>query len=121
MLLLWIAAVVSAATFFVHVVAGGKFVAAPLLESDALPQAAKWLLYYCWHITSILIAFMAFAFGWLAMTGADDDAVIFFASLATSLSLLSAVVALKGGIFPLRFPSTSLFAAISLFGWAALL
>ena len=121
MFLLWVAMLMSVTTFFVHVVVGGKFVAAPLLETDALPPASKWLNYYCWHVTSIVIAFIAFAFGWMAMNGSDPAAIIFLAGLTASLAVLSAAVALKGDINPFRFPSTSLFAAISLAGWGALL
>ncbi len=121
MLLLWVATLVSIVTFFVHLIAGGKAVAGPLLESDALPAASKWLNYYCWHVTTILIAYLALAFGLLALTGGNGPAILILSSLTSCLSVLSAVVALKGGISPLRFPSTSLFGAISIFGWGALI
>jgi hypothetical protein len=42
-------------------------------------------------------------------------------ALAACLSVLSAAVAIKGGIHPLRFPSTTLFAATSALGWAGVL
>jgi hypothetical protein len=125
---LWGAAATSAATFLVHVFAGGAHVARPLLADRTLPRASKWLNYYCWHIVSVLIAAMAAAFA-AAASGALDRAVAAFghvsvlagafAVLASALSLLSAFVARKGGVNPLRFPSTSLFAAIAVLAVAA--
>ncbi|KPB00341.1 hypothetical protein, partial [Ahrensia marina] len=47
--------------------------------------------------------------------------LIFLSSLAFALSVLSIAVALKAGINPLRFPSTTLFAVIALAGAVAML
>ena len=55
-LLLWLAAAMALLTTLVHTFAGGREVARPLLASNALPPASKWLNYYCWHITTILLA-----------------------------------------------------------------
>lgn len=127
---LWGAAGASAATFFVHVFAGGVHAARPLLADRALPRASKWLNFYCWHIVSVLIAAMAAAFA-AAASGVFDRAAAAYgpvsvlagalAALASTLSLLSVFVARKGGIHPLRFPSTSLFAAIAVLAFAAAL
>ena len=123
---LWSAAVVAATTFAVHTIVGGKIVARPLLMNTDLPKASKWLHYYTWHITSVMIAFVAAAFAGLAMTTEQTDAanqtsaIVFLSSLMASISLLSIFVAIKGGIHPLRFPSTSLFAVTSALGWSAL-
>ena len=108
--LLWSAAVASAITFAVHTFIGGRVVARPLLADRSLPEAAKWLAYYCWHITTVLLAAMAAAYGWAAESGEARDLVIVITSVAAVLSILSAGVAMKGSIHPLRFPSTSLFA-----------
>ena len=118
--LLLAAAVVSVVTFGVHTFIGGRFVARPLLADNRLPRASKWLNYYCWHITTILIVFIAVAFAWLAHMPKQPQVLMWLAALTTALSALSVVVALKGGIHPLRFPSTSLFAAVSVLGWMAL-
>ncbi|MCW9034661.1 MAG: hypothetical protein OQJ97_10625 [Rhodospirillales bacterium] len=120
-ILLWSAAFVGGVTFIIHTFAGGKAVAEPLLADKNLPIESKWLNYYCWHITTILIAFIAAAFAWLALNPEQAPMIILLSALTASLSFLSIAVALKGGINPLRFPSTSLFASISALGWAALL
>lgn len=107
-----IASAVSVLTFFIHTFVGGRFVASPLLEDRSLPRASKWLNYYCWHVTTVLIAFMAGGFLWLA-NNPHMPSLVFLGLLALTLSVLSAGVAKKAGIAPTRFPSTTLFAAIS--------
>ncbi len=116
----WAAAALAGMTLAVHVFAGGKAVARPLLADTNLPPESKWLNYYCWHITSVMIGFICAAFIWLAISPPQQPMVILLSSLTAAVSLLSAWVAHKGGIHPLRLPSTTLFAAISALGWAAL-
>lgn len=112
-LTIWIAALLSAVTFYVHTFVGGKRVAAPLLLDRSLPPASKWLNYYCWHVTTVLIAFLAASFAWLALYP-HIPSLVFLGGLTVALSVLSAMVALKAGISPFLFPSTYLFAAISI-------
>jgi hypothetical protein len=119
-LFLWAAAALAGATFVIHVVAGGKAAVRPLLADETLPVESKWLNYYCWHITSVMIAFIGAGFVWLGLSAPQPPMVIFLSSLTAAVSLLSVWVALKGGIHPLRLPSTSLFAVTSALGWAAL-
>ncbi|MBL4620750.1 MAG: hypothetical protein JKX88_11710 [Marinicaulis sp.] len=119
-LFLWTAAGLAGVTFVIHVFAGGKVAARPLLADASLPPESKWLNYYCWHITSVMIAFVCAAFIWLGASHPQPPMVILLSSLTASLALLSVGVALKGGVHPLRLPSTTLFAAISALGWAAL-
>ena len=116
--LLWSAAITSIVTFAVHVFAGGVYVARPLLADQTLPKASKWLNYYCWHITSVLILFLGAAFAFSAIHPDRLELAAFAAALTLTLAALSALVALKGRIHPLRFPSTSLFALTACFGWA---
>jgi len=114
------AAAMSALTFIVHTFVGGVVVARPLLADTGLPPTSKWLNYYCWHITTVVIAFIAAGFIWLALHPGDPILLIGLSSLTAALSALSLAVALKASIAPLRFPSTSLFALTSALGWAAL-
>lgn len=114
--MLWILCALSALTFVVHTFVGGPVVVRPLLANDTLPKASKWLAYYCWHIATVMLAAVTIAAGWLVHEPSIDVkrfALVFFGALAAALSLLSAAVASRGGINPLRFPSTSLFAAIA--------
>jgi hypothetical protein len=117
---LWGAAGSATVTFAIHTFAGGKAVARPLLADQSLPVASKWLNYYCWHITTVVIAFIAAMFAWLALTAPQADIIVALSSLTSVLCLLSAGVAIKAGVNPLQFPSTTLFAIIAAFGWLAL-
>ncbi len=120
-LLLWLAAALAFVTFAVHTFVGGVFVARPLLADTRLPKASKWLNYYCWHITTVMILALAGAFAHSAANPDRLELAIFATLLTAAVSALSAAVALKGGIHPLRFPSTSLFAATAALGGAGLL
>ena len=121
--MLFCAVAVAALTFIIHTFVGGRYVAAPLLADASLPRASKWLSYYCWHIATVLIAAIAAGLLWLALVrtpAVTAPGLVFFCSLTAALSALSAGVALKGGIHPMRFPSTTLFALTSVFCWLAL-
>lgn len=112
--LLWAGAGLSALTFAVHFFIGGRYVARPLLADQSLPRASKWLNYYCWHMVSVLLLFMVGGYAYAARTGQGAELIVFMGICAAAFSPLSAYVALRGGIHPLRFPSTSLFAALTL-------
>jgi hypothetical protein len=114
--LLWAASIMSVVTFAVHTFVGGPRVAAPLLADTNLPKASKWLNYYCWHITTIYTFVMGGAYAYVALNSEKVELVVFLSVLNVSFAILSAVVAIKGNINPFRFPSTSLFATVSILG-----
>ena len=118
---LWAAVVMSFLTFLVHTFIGGPRVAGPLLKNTSLPIASKWLNYYCWHITTIYTFLMGGAYAYVALNPDRPEMVVFLSILNTALAVLSAAVAVKGGINPFRFPSTSLFASVSLLGVISLI
>ena len=49
------ATLLSFATCAIHVVAGGRFVAQPLLQANDLARIAKFTNYYCWHLVTIVL------------------------------------------------------------------
>lgn len=108
------------ATFLVHTFAGGPIVARPLLADTHLSPASKWLNYYCWHITTVLLAAMAIAFAATALDARFAAFPYLLGPLAMCLSVLSAAIAIRADIPPLRFPSTSLFALTGALGFAAI-
>lgn len=114
--LLWAATFMSVVTFAVHTFVGGPRVAAPLLADTSLPKASKWLNYYCWHVTTIYTFVMGGAYAYVAFNTEKIELVVFLSILNVSFSVLSAMVAIKGNINPFRFPSTSLFATVSMLG-----
>jgi len=119
--LLWAAAFMSVVTFAVHTFIGGPRVAVPLLADKSLPKASKWLNYYCWHITTIYTFVMGGAYAYVALNSEKIEMVVLLSILNISFSILSAVVAMKGNINPFRFPSTSLFASVSILGILSLM
>tara|TARA_R110000868_G_scaffold691_28_gene5057 strand:- start:1436 stop:1807 length:372 start_codon:yes stop_codon:yes gene_type:complete len=116
-----LASLAALGTFLVHTFAGGRVVARPLLADRTLPPASKWLNYFCWHITTILLLFMSGGFAAAALDERFAAYPILLAPLAACLSVLSIAIAIKGGIAPLRFPSTALFALTAALGTAATL
>lgn len=119
--LLWSAAAAALTAFAVHTFRGGAVVARPLLADESLPSPSKWLNYYCWHIATVMLVFSAAAFAYLASNPSSLELAVFVSSLAVACSILSAAVALKAGIHPFRFPSTSLLALVGILGWAGIL
>ena len=120
-LFLWAATIMSIVTFVVHTFIGGPVVAKPLLENTNLPKVSKWLNYYTWHVTTVFTLFMAGAYAYVALNPNRPELVVFLTMVTAALSILSATVALKGNINPIRFPSTSLFASVSILGLIGLL
>ena len=66
------AALLSLATFAVHLFVGGTEAARPLLAAETVDEIARFTLYYAWHIVSITILAMALAFGLLALMPTRD-------------------------------------------------
>ncbi|MGF1622289.1 MAG: hypothetical protein ACFCUR_16945 [Rhodomicrobiaceae bacterium] len=118
--LLWSAAAVSLTGFAVHTFMGGAVVARPLLADRNLPKASRWLSYYCWHVATVMLLFTSGAFAYSATYPGRLELAIFVSSLAIVLSLLSAAVAFKARINPLRLPSTTLLALTGLLGWGGI-
>ena len=103
------ASVLMAAAFFVHVFVGGKYVARPLLADKRLPPASKWLNYYCWHLVSAMLVFFAVYLAYGSLNRPNIFVLSGLGVFFAGCSALSVFAANKGGISPLRFPSTSLF------------
>jgi len=119
--ILWVTVAMSLVTFLVHTFIGGPRVAGPLLKDTSLPIASKWLNYYCWHVTTIYTFLMGGAYAYVALNPEKPELVVFLSIVNTALALLSAAVAIRGNINPLRFPCTSLFASVSILGILSLL
>ena len=85
---LWlhIAATISLVTLIAHIFGGGKSAAQPLLASG-LDDEAKLTNYYCWHMVTIIIAFMCLCF---ALTAGGYTS----ADLAVAATLLAALFTL---------------------------
>ena len=118
---LWLmtAALLAGATMVVHLVAGGRLFARPLLALDVGPTL-KATHYFCWHIVTLTLGAWAAALAWLALAWlalawlalawlalADGDwvrpAAFGLAGLAAAIAGLNLVIGVRqtGGIWPL--------------------
>lgn len=104
----------------VHLIAGGRDVAKPLLQASELDPVVRETQYLCWHFTSVTIACMAVFFLWSAITGTE-------ALAAAGVILASGFAALGIGLVVLRkgkhleLPQGWLFAPVAAIGIAGLL
>ena len=115
------AALLSVITFAVHTFVGGRYAARPLLAAHDLDRASRWLNYMTWHmVTAVLLVFVV-GYAWAALRPEAVEVAWLLTVLAVPLSLISVWVALKGGIQPWRFPSSWLFALITVAGLWGLL
>lgn len=63
-----LAGVLSGMLTLVHLFAGGRSIAAPLLAAKDIDTSAKYVNYYCWHLVTFNLAFMAAIFVLAART-----------------------------------------------------
>ncbi|MCP4561198.1 MAG: hypothetical protein GY873_01485 [Bosea sp.] len=113
---LTLAAALAAMTTLIHVILGGRHIAAPLLAAERLHAVPKFTMYYCWHLVTIMLAALALAFG-LVATGHGSRDLALFATAGAALFCLWGLGMI--GLFRLRiahFPQWVLFAAITASG-----
>lgn len=115
------AGIVSVITACIHTFLGGIHVVRPLLAIEGLTRASRWLNYYCWHITTILLVAMAIVFLRAAFAAEMRETAALMTILAASNSVLCFAVALKGSVPPYRFPALTLFAVTAALGTMGLL
>ena len=110
--------VLAAITAVIHIVAGGKEVAQPLLASS-LDQVVKLTMYACWHLVSVALVLSALA---LLASGSDlitsPPMVAYISALWLLFGLVFLVVTLgvakPRGLF--RFPQWALLIPVGLLG-----
>lgn len=117
---LYAASVLSALTFFVHVLGGGKSAARPLLDSE-LENEVKYTNYYCWHIVTIVIGAMAICFFLSASSTASVDLAILSSALALAFAIWSGALTILKRQSVLALPQWILFLPIAIMGFLGLL
>jgi hypothetical protein len=71
-----LAALAAFVTFLLHLIAGGRTVAAPLLRASDLPRVAKLTMYYCWHIVSLLLFLLSAALAYASLREPQNTALL---------------------------------------------
>jgi len=106
-----VAAAVSLLALGIHVFVGGRLMVRPLLATD-LPRQAKWLLYLCFHLASLMVLTMAIVFGWAALSFLGRPAAMVLTGVAFGAMLLSLFVSLRGRLALQLNPPVFLYAVI---------
>ena len=117
--LLLVAGILSAFWLLVHLTAGERDVAKPLLQSGDLDPVVRETQYLCWHFTSVTMACMAGFYVWSAIT-TDTAFAIAGIALSSSFAVLGiGLVVLRKGKH-LELPQGWLFVPVTLLGLGGL-
>jgi len=116
-----LATLACATAFIVHTFVGSRYAVEPLLASQSLPRASKWLNYLCWHIATAHLFIMTCCLAAAVAGLAGREAVLITAVLAASISIVSVAVTLKANIAPWRFPASYLLGTVAVLSLAVLL
>ncbi|MEM7220822.1 MAG: hypothetical protein AAF515_20840 [Pseudomonadota bacterium] len=118
---LWLysAAALAAFTLLVHVFGGGRTAAQPLLDSDLAPEP-KYTNYYCWHIVTIVIGFMAVCFALPAAGLASTDLAAAAVALAALFSVWNIALWWHSGLKVVELPQWVLFLPMAVLGYLGL-
>lgn len=117
--LAWAAAAVSFVTFVGHTFVGGPQVAKPVLAARELPDQAKWLAYFCWHVTTLAVLAASGGFAYVALHPDRPELAIFLTGLNALIWVLSLGITVFGKVGALRNPGVWLFGLVTLLGVAA--
>ncbi|MEL7542898.1 MAG: hypothetical protein AAGJ70_03905 [Pseudomonadota bacterium] len=111
---LWlcVASLLSLAICLLHVFAGGRVAAQPLLASEDLGFVAKQTNYYCWHLVTLAIAAIGLALGYVAWSPEAVELGWFAVGLAASFAVWSFVLGSMRGRAYLALPQWMLFLAV---------
>ncbi len=114
------AGVAAGITTLIHVFAGGPTIARPLLAAADIDEVAKLTNYYCWHLVSIILAAMSFAFIYGALTPGEIALAVMWTAIAAAFALWSVALVIWKRQRPLDLPQWTLFATIAGLGAAGL-
>ncbi|MBL1431196.1 MAG: hypothetical protein COA60_006790 [Robiginitomaculum sp.] len=114
MINIWLlsSAILAFAVCLLHLFAGGKIAARPLLADEEFNHIAKYTLWYAWHIVTLALL----GFGVMLLIAAFTPQLIALAMaailLVASVFLLSLAMIIKFRLKPLHFPQWLLFLPI---------
>ncbi|WP_282605012.1 hypothetical protein [Pelagibius sp. Alg239-R121] len=115
------AAVASLATALIHILAGGRHIARPLMEAGDLTTVPKHTQYYCWHIVSIVLLAMAGGYAYGSTAPEAMALNVMLTGLAASFALWNIALILWKRLDPKHMIQWALFLPITLLGLAGLI
>ena len=114
------AGVLAAFWLCVHLIAGGRDIAAPLLAAPDLAKDVRETQYLCWHFTSVAIGCMSGFFGWAAATMSPQPAIAGTILAAAFTVSGIGLVLMRGGRFA-ELPQGWLFLPVTVLGLTGIL
>lgn len=114
------AAALALLTTAVHLFAGGRDTARPLLAASDLDPVAKRTAYLAWHITSASLALLSGAFATAAVAPAAWELAAFGTVASVLYAIVSVAIAVSAGADVWRLPQWLAFALIAGIGAAGL-
>ncbi len=119
---IWLAAaaLVSLATALIHIFAGEREIARPLLRASDLASVPKHTQFYCWHIVSIVLLAMAAGYGYGSFEPTAIALNVMLTGLAASFALWNIGLILWKRLSPKHMIQWALFLPISGLGIAGL-
>lgn len=116
-----VAAALSAVTGAVHLFAGGKEVARPLLAANELSAIAKYTAYYTWHMATVVLFALCAGF---FIAGIWPETTVLAAAatlLSAAFMVLSLALVVTSGAGLWTLPQWAFFAPITVVGALAVL
>jgi len=113
-------AAVSALIAALHFIAGGREIARPLLQQNALPPVVTLTHYFCWHLVTITLVGLACAFGYASLAPDARVLAVFATVAAGSFAVWGLVLVLWQAQRHRDMPQWMLFAVLAASGAGAL-
>ncbi|MDC7675524.1 hypothetical protein [Asticcacaulis machinosus] len=98
-----------------HILKGGAVYVRPLFVQTELRLPVRVGLYFCWHLVSLMLGFMAALFALAAY--ADGNLGLLISLFAFACGGLNLLLALRFGLFPWRLPQWVLFFVAAALGF----
>jgi len=116
---LWISAAVALASWAIHTFVGGRQIVSPLLESN-LPPMPKYVLYFVWHIATIVLLAFAAGYALAAISAPLWPLAVAATLLNAAIGLLILAVAATRRMAFRDMPQWTLFLLVAALGSAAI-
>ena len=110
-------AALSAFILLVHFFAGGDSIAKPFLENVNITDEVKFVQYFCWHIATLSILFLAVSFAYCAWNSRNVAMAVSTTAFTGSISILGIVMAPLVGISYELMPQGFLFVPMTILGF----
>ena len=99
-----------------HIFAGGKTIAKPLLAAKTLTDQVRCVLYFCWHIATLALLLQAILFTIAAIVPTENRIALVGTTLAAAIGLLGIAMPPFLGVSYKTMPQGWLFVPVAALG-----